>query len=59
MTMDETTEKLAPGLSVEDTGDAFFVIIKGAGHDITISLDNDVAIRLAQFISSRRPNPPV
>lgn len=57
--MDETTEKLAPGLSVEDTGDAFFVIIKGAGHDITISLDNDVAIRLAQFISSRRLHPPV
>ena len=47
-------ESLSQDLSVEDTGDGFFIIVKGNGHDLTLSLDDDVAVRLAAFIASRR-----
>lgn len=54
MESQQNTEQLSPQLSVEDTGDAFFIISEGTGHDLTLSLDPDVAVRLARFILSRR-----
>lgn len=45
---------LSTNLSIEDTGDAFFIISEGEGHDLTLSLDPDLALRLAHFILSRR-----
>lgn len=50
----ETTLSLSPGLTVEFTGDSFFLTSEGAGHDLTFSLEPDIAVRLAEFILSRR-----
>lgn len=45
---------LTAQLSVEDTGDAFFLLSEGEGHDLTLSLEPEVAFQLAEFILSRR-----
>lgn len=45
---------LAPGLTIEDAGDGFFLILEGPGHDTTISLDDEIADDVAAFISERR-----
>lgn len=50
----QNTIELARGLTVEDTGDSFFLTSEGAGHDLTFSLEPDIAVRLAEFILSRR-----
>ena len=47
------SEEIAPGLSIEDTGDAVFLVSEGDGHDLTLSLEPAVALRLAKFILSQ------
>lgn len=49
-------ERLAPGLTIEDHGDAFYLILEGEGCDITISIENDQARKLAAFIQRRQGN---
>lgn len=48
---------LAPGLRVEDTGDSIFLVSEGNGHDLTLSIEPEVATILAEFIMSRRRAP--
>lgn len=48
------TFSVAPGLSIEDHGDEFYLVWEGVGHDVTFALDGEVAVRLAEFILSRR-----
>lgn len=55
--VNERSLALSVNLSVEDTGDSFFIISEGTGHDLTLSLEPDVAVRLAEFILSRRKLP--
>jgi hypothetical protein len=45
---------LADGLAVEDHATEFFLVFRGDGHDVTISLDAPVAEALARFILQRR-----
>lgn len=45
---------MAPGFVVEDSGDGFFLIIEGRGHDTTISLDDELALSIASYITRRR-----
>lgn len=47
------TLEVAPGLVVEDHGDNFFLVFEGDGHDLTVSLENQVARRIATFIAER------
>lgn len=46
--------RVAPTLTIEDAGDGFMVILTGEGHDVTISLDDDVAHEVSRFISQRQ-----
>lgn len=48
------TQQLTESLSVEDHRTEFYVVSRGDGHDLTLSLDAPVAERLARFILSRR-----
>lgn len=45
---------LSRGLAVEDHGGEFFLISEGEGYDITLSIENAVAVDLARFILGRR-----
>jgi len=47
-------QDLAAGLVVEDHGTEFYLVSRGEGHDLTLSLEADVAEQLARFILSRR-----
>lgn len=47
------TRQLSPTLVVEDHGTEFFLVSRGEGHDITLSLDADVAVELSHFLSER------
>lgn len=49
-----STFELAERLSVEDHITEFYLVSRGDGHDVTLSLDATVAVRLAHFILSRR-----
>lgn len=53
--MPETPSKmeLSSNLTVEDHGSEFYLISRGGGHDITITLEGPVAERLARFILDR------
>lgn len=51
---DERRLSLTNGLIVEDHGDEFYLVWEGVGHDVTFALDGEVAVRLAEFILSRR-----
>lgn len=55
MTPDKTpnTIELAPRLTVEDQGDGFYLIMQGDGHDVTIELDDHIALALAEFVEER------
>lgn len=52
---DETPREieLAPGLTVDDQGDGFYLVMEGNGHDVTISLDDPIALALADFVHER------
>lgn len=45
---------LADGASVEDQGDAFYLVFEHAGCDLTLALDEQVAWRLADYLAARR-----
>lgn len=51
---DESVFALAPGLTIEFTGDAFFLVSRGEGHDLTLALEPSVAFDLAEFILRRQ-----
>lgn len=44
---------LAAGLSIEDEGDAFFIILGENAFEVIVSLDDGLASRLAAFIQAR------
>lgn len=44
---------IRPDLSIEDHGTEFYVVSRGEGHDLTLSLDSTVAEALAHFILDR------
>ena len=46
--------QLTAALVVEDHGTEFYLVSRGDGHDYTLSLDAEIAARLAQFILERR-----
>ena len=52
----ENQERLSENLLVEDHGTEFYLVSTGQGHDLTVSLERDVALRLAQFILRGRPS---
>lgn len=45
--------ELRPGLTLEDHGTEFYLISEGDGHDLTLSLEVDIARAIAQFIDAR------
>ena len=53
-----SVQQLTPTLAIEDHGTEFYVVSRGEGHDLTLSLDADVAERLALFILERRGHRP-
>lgn len=44
---------LSSTCSLEDHGDAFFLILEQEGFDLTLALSNDVALRVAEFLTQR------
>lgn len=50
-------ERLSDNLQVENHGTEFYLVSTGQGHDLTVSLERDVAQRLAQFILRGRSAP--
>ena len=52
----ENQERLSDNLQVENHGTEFYLVSTGQGHDLTVSLERDVAHRLAQFILRGRPS---
>jgi hypothetical protein len=46
--------ELSPSVAIEDHATEFYLVIEAAGADVTLALEDEAAVAMAQFILKRR-----